>query len=311
MKKYSGEIGLILVSIIWGSGFVGTQLSLDGGLTPLQILTIRFSIASLILGILFFKQIKANINKEILKEGSILGIFLFLAFATQTIGLQYTTPSKNAFITAASVVIVPFIGFVLYKRKLDKIGIISSLVALIGIGILSLESDFSVNIGDALTLLSAVGFAFHIFKTSEFAVRHNAVVLSVVQFSVAFILSLGVQIFIGEVKIQAQAIGYLGVLYLSIFSTIIGFLSQTICQKKVDSTRTALILSTEAVFGTIFSIILLNEEITAKLIIGSILIFGSIITAETKLSFLKSKDKKYSEEYEDKDDDYHLEENPF
>ena len=82
----------------------------------------------------------------------------------QTIGLVYTTISKNAFITAANVVIVPFIGFILYKRKLDKIGIISSFIALLGIGILSLQADFSVNLGDVLTFLCAFGFAFQYFS---------------------------------------------------------------------------------------------------------------------------------------------------
>ncbi|MCG6522793.1 DMT family transporter, partial [Vibrio parahaemolyticus] len=151
LKKYFGEIGLIFIAIIWGSGFVATQFALDGGLTPLQIITLRFFLAAIIMNLLFFKQIRANMGTPPPPPPPPLGIFLFLAFTVQTIGLMYTTPSKNAFITAANVVIVPFIGFILYRRKLDKIGIISSLVALIGIGILSLEADFSINFGDFLT----------------------------------------------------------------------------------------------------------------------------------------------------------------
>ena len=54
----------------------------------------------------------------------------------------------------------------------------------------------------------------------------------------------------------------------------------------VDGTRVAIIISTEAVFGTIFSIILSNETVTARMILGSLIIFASVITAETKLSFL-------------------------
>ncbi|TQX72510.1 EamA family transporter, partial [Clostridioides difficile] len=104
MKKYFGEIGLIFIAIIWGSGFVATQFALDGGLTPLQIITLRFFLAAIIMNLLFFKQIRANMGKKLLKAGGILGIFLFLAFTVQTIGLMYTTPSKNAFITAANVV---------------------------------------------------------------------------------------------------------------------------------------------------------------------------------------------------------------
>lgn len=296
-RDYIAQIGLILVAMIWGSGFVGTQLALDGGLTPLQLLTIRFLIGAILINIIFFKTIKENINKEILKKGSILGFFLFIAFTVQTIGILYTTPSKNAFITAANVVIVPFIGYLIYKRKLDKIGIISSLMTLIGIGVLSLESDFSVNIGDILTLICAFGFAFHIFFTSEFASKYNPMALTGIQFTVAFILSLVAQLFMGEMNINADINGYLGALYLGIFSTTIAFLFQTICQRMVDGTKTAIILSTEAVFGTLFSVWILNEIVTSRMILGCSIIFISIIMAETKLSFLKKKELPLTEVY--------------
>lgn len=289
-KGHIAEFGLIIIAMIWGSGFVGTQLALDGGLTPLQLLTIRFFIGAVLINLIFFKQIKENINKEILKSGVILGFFLFIAFAVQTVGILYTTPTKNAFITAANVVIVPFIGFFVYKRKLDKIGIISSIMTLIGIGVLSLEVDLSINIGDFLTLICAFGFAFHIFFTSEFASKYNPIILTGIQFTVAFILSLVCQMFMGEMKIEAQVNGYLGALYLGVFSTTIAFLLQTICQKMVNGTKTAIILSTEAVFGTIFSVLILKEIVTVKMLIGIAIIFTSIIMSETKLSLTKKKD---------------------
>lgn len=287
MKKYIGEIGLFFTTIIWGSGFVGTKLSLDGGLTPLQLITIRFFIATILINTIFYKKIKSNINKDAIKCGAIMGLFLFIAFVVQTIGLLYTTPSKNAFLTAVNVVIVPFIGFFIYRQKLDKIGVISSLITLVGIGVLSLEDDLSINIGDFLTIICAFGYALHIFFTSEFTKKHNPIVLTSVQFSVTFVLSLIVQILLGEGNLNANLTGYVGALYLGIFSTTIAFLLQTICQKRVNETKTAIILSTEAVFGALFSIILLHEVVTPRMIIGSIIIFISIIMAETKLSFLK------------------------
>lgn len=287
MKKYIGEIGLLLVAIIWGSGFAAMSFTLDQGFTPLQIITLRFFISALLINIIFFKQIKENISKESIKAGCILGVFLFIAFVVQTIGLVYTTASKNAFITAANVVIVPFIGFFIYKRKLDKIGIISSITTLVGIGILSLHTDLSVNIGDLLTLVCAFGFAFHIFFTSEFATKHNPIVLTGVQFTVTFILSLITQVIMGEGAITGNPSGYYGIFYSAVFCTTIAFLSQTICQKRVEGTKTAIILSTESVFGAIFSVIILHEVMTFRMIIGCIIIFVSIIAAETKLSFLK------------------------
>lgn len=289
MKKYIGEVGLFSIAIIWGGGFIGTKLALDGGLSPIQSLTLRFLIASIILGVIFYKKIRENITKESIVAGALLGLFSFVGFSTQTIGLVYTTVSKNAFITAVNVIIVPFIGFILYKRKLDKIGVFSSFMALIGIGVLSLESDFSVNLGDFLTFICAIGFAFHIFFTGEFSKKYNSYVLTVTQFVVAFILSFVLQIITGQTKLEANIIGFVGAFYIGVFSTAIAFLLQTICQERVDQTRSAIILSTESVFGTIFSIIIFKEILTLRMIIGCSIIFASIIIAETKLSFLKKK----------------------
>ena len=289
MKKYIGEVGLFAIAIIWGSGFIGTKLALDGGLTAIQTLTLRFFIASIILGIVFLKRIKENITKESLIAGSLLGLFSFMGFVAQTVGLVYTTVSKNAFITTANVVIVPFIGFILYRRKLDKIGIISSLMAFIGIGVLSLEPNLSINLGDFLTFLCAIAFAFHIFFTGEFSRKCDSYVLTVTLFVVAFILSFISQIIYGQGQLQTTPIGFMGALYLGIFSTAIAFLLQTICQSKVDQTKAAIILSTESVFGTIMSVIIFHEILTPKMIIGCIIIFISIIVSETRLSFLKKK----------------------
>lgn len=287
MKKHMGEIGLFTIAIIWGSGFIGTKLALDGGLSPVQTLTVRFFIASLILGTIFFKQIRKNIDKKSLIGGILLGIFSFIGFSTQTMALLYTTVSKNAFITAVNVVIVPFIGFFIYKRKLDKLGIISSFIALSGIGILSLQADFTVNFGDFLTFLCAIGFAFHIFFTGEFSEKYNTYVLVVTQFVVAFLLSAILQIFTDQINIDATTMGIMGALYLGVFSTAVSFLLQTICQSKVEQTRSAIILSTESLFGAILSVLLLHETVTIRMVIGCIVIFFAIIISETKLSFLK------------------------
>ena len=162
----------------------------------------------------------------------------------------------------------------------------SSFMAIVGIAVLSLSADFTVNLGDVLTLLCAFGFAFQIFFTSEFVKNHNAVALTAIQFFTAFVLSFIAQIFMGELSIHSTTSGYMGILYLAVFSTTVCFLLQTICSKMVDGTRVAIILSTEAVFGTILSIIILGEPVTFRMIIGSLIIFASVITAETKLSFL-------------------------
>lgn len=288
MRKYAGEIGLLLVAVIWGTGFVAGAVSLET-MTPYQVMAIRFFIGACLMSVIFMKHFR-SLTRSAVGAGIVLGIFLFFAFMLQTLGLQYTTPSKNAFLTAVNVVIVPFIGYMLYRRGIDKFGLIGAVLAILGVGVLSLEMRLSLNLGDGLTLLCAICFAFHIFFTCEFVKKHPPIGLTIIQMITAFALSLLVVLFRGEaLHVNIDSKGLLAAVYLGVFSTTLAFLLQTIAQKYTSETKAAIILSTEALFGTLFSILILNEVLTARMIMGSILILAAIITAETKLSFLQNK----------------------
>jgi drug/metabolite transporter (DMT)-like permease len=287
MQKYIGEILLIVTAIIWGSGFVASAVSLEY-YTPYQILAGRFLIGAVILSILFYKKLK-KLNRSTMIKGALLGIFLYLAFALQTVGLQFTTPSKNAFLTAINVVIVPFIGFLFYKRKIDVFELMGAVLAIIGVAVLSLKLSSEVNIGDLLTLCCAVGFAFHIFYTAKFVKNEDPVVLTIVQMVVAAVVGCVVVLFRGESSFSLETEGMMNLLYLGIFSTTIAFLMQTVAQKYTTETKAAIILSTESFWGMAFSVVILSEVMTYKMIIGAILILCAIIISETKFGFLNKK----------------------
>lgn len=284
MKKYIGEIGLIITAIIWGSGFVGSAMALET-YTPYQILAGRFLIGALLLCAVFYKKLKF-MTKSVLLKGTILGVFLYIAFALQTVGLQFTTPSKNAFLTAVNVVIVPFIGLALYKRKLDIFEVMGAFLAMFGVAILSLQWSAGVNIGDFLSFCCAIAFAFHIFYTSQFVKNEDPIVLTIVQMAAAAVIGFVVVLLKGEMAFSMDPGGLSSLLYLGIFSTTIAFLLQTVAQKFITETKAAIILSTESLWGMVFSVILLSEVLTIKMGIGAVLILGAIILSETKLSFM-------------------------
>lgn len=287
MKKYLGEIGLIITAIIWGSGFVASAVSLDY-YTPYQIMAGRFLIGTLILSIVFYKRLK-RINKSLLIKGIVLGSILYLAFVLQTIGLQYTTPSKNAFLTVINVVIVPFIGFFLYKKKIDLYELIGAVLAVIGIAVLSLQLSSEVNIGDLLTLACAFGFAFHIFYTAKFVENEDPVLLTLIQMFTATMIAVLFVLFSGEIAFSMAPAGLMPLLYLGVFSTTIAYLLQTVAQKYISETKAAIILSTEAFWGTAFSIIILSEVMTVRIGVGATLILLAIIITETKPTLLPRK----------------------
>lgn len=280
-----GEIALTITAIIWGSGFVASSISLEY-FTPYQILAGRFLIGAIVLTVIFHKKLK-NINKSTMIKGAVLGIFLYLAFALQTVGLQFTTPSKNAFLTAVNVVIVPFIAFVIYKRKIDMYELMGAILAMVGVGILSLKLSAGINIGDLLTLGCAFGFAFHIFFTAKYVKDSDPVSLTLIQMMTAAIIGVIVVLFRGETSFVIEKEGMFSLLYLGIFSTTIAYLLQTVAQKMITETKAAIILSTESFWGMVFSVAILDETMTIKMVIGAILILTAIIISETKIPFLK------------------------
>lgn len=275
MKKGTAIGGLVLVTLIWGGGFIASDMALES-LGPFQIMMLRFLLASILMGIGSIKVLK-TIKKEEIIAGSLMGVALFTAFALQIVGLQYTTPSKNAFLTSLNVVMVPFIAFIILKKKIGFKGILGAVLSVIGVAVLSLQGDFSLGLGDTLTLICAIGFAFQIFLTSQFVQKYRVPVLNCVQMTVSFILSfIGMFIF-HETHFQITTKGTLSVIYLGAVSTAICYLIQTVCQKYVDETKAAIILSMEAVFGTVFSVIILHEVITLRMVIGSMIILTAVI----------------------------------
>jgi drug/metabolite transporter (DMT)-like permease len=252
---------------------------------------VRFLLASVLMGMISMGQHKKEGKLEkragAIKAGILMGIALFAGFALQIIGLQYTTPSKNAFLTALNVVIVPFIAFIILKKKVGMKGIIGAIMSVIGVALLSL----TLSLGDGLTLLCAVGFAFQIFFTGEFVKKYPASVLNMVQMITAFVLSAVSLVIFGENDFQVTTQGWLSVLYLGVISTTVCYLLQTACQKYVDETKAAIVLSMESVFGTIFSIIILHEVITLRMVIGCAIILAAVIISNLSETEGEAKDE--------------------
>lgn len=286
MKKYKGELLMLITAIMWGSGFVGMAMGLEHW-TVLQLMALRFTFAAILLALIFHKKLKM-ISKSVFWKGSILGAILFTAFALQTLGLEYTTPSKNAFLTAINVIVVPIIAYVIYKRRFDRFEITAALIAIIGIGFLSLQDSFTINVGDMLSILCAIAFAFDIFYTNVFVKKEDALALTIVQFFAASILSWIGVVGLGEVPTSASTEGILTVVYLAVFCTLVAYVCQNIGMQYADPTKSALILSTESIFGTLCSVLILNEILTGRMIFGCFLIFLAIVIAEVKPSIKKS-----------------------
>lgn len=287
------DLGLLLVALLWGAGFLFTKRGLDY-ITPLWMMSMRFVGATIIMSIVFYKNFR-KISKSDLKAGLIIGIFLYIAFATQTIGLQFTSISNQAFLTATNVVFVPFLVWAVYKKAPDKFAFIGAALATVGIGLITLKEGLHLNVGDMWTLACAVFFAGHIVSIGFFAKDNDPIALTIVQFAVAAVLSL-VSALITEplpAKIGSEAMFSIG--YMVLASTLLAFLLQNICQKYTPSTHASLILSLESVFGTLVAVVFEGEMFNMQMALGCITVFAAILLIETRFEFLGFGKKESSE----------------
>lgn len=287
-KVLYADLALLFVAIIWGGGFVATKNILDV-LTPFYTSGIRFLIAGVIVGIFSFKKLK-KISKHELKAGLIVGFFMFLGFSFQTVGILYTSAGVSAFITAANVVMVPFMYWGLSKKRPNRFEIMGAVFCFLGIAIISFEWGIGIGIGELLTFICAIGFALQIVAVGHFAKEVDPFILSTIQFLFTSLLSFIIA-FIFEPPLPQFTSTMIGpLLYMSLVSSMLAFTIQNVAQKYTTTTHAAIFLSLEAVFGSLFGILLLGEQATSRFIVGSIIILLSVITSETRLEFVIKKE---------------------
>lgn len=279
------KAALLVATLIWGSTFIIFKDAMNG-LPPLFILAFRYLVATVILSAVFFKKLRL-INKTYLWQGAVLGVFLAAAYIFQTYGLQGTTPGKNAFLTAVYCVLVPFVSWAFFGSRPDRFNFLAAATCLAGIGFVSLDGDMSVNAGDWLTLVGGVFFALHIAFVARFNSDKDAVTLTLVQFFTAGVICGAGSLCFETLPSSVPPAAWTEIIYLAVCGTAIAMLLQNVGQKYVSSSSAAIILSLEALFGVLFSVIFGYENLSVKLVIGFALIFFAIITSETKWKFVR------------------------
>lgn len=279
-KSKWADLSLILVAMLWGGGFIAVSDALDT-VTPMYLMTMRMSIAALTF-LLLFPKLK-GMNKTDLKYGFYAAITMFLGFGFQTVGLQYTEVSKQGFLTATYVVIVPFLYWIIYRRMPQKKVFPASFLVLIGIALVGLTEDITLGLGDTLTLCCAVFFAMQIIITAKGVEVVSPFKLAFLQFAYAAVM-FAVTALIFEpfpTSMPPRTVG--AVLYMSVFATFVCFLVQTVAQKHTSPSRASIFLSLESVFAAILGVIMLGEELTGRKLLGFALIFASVLLIEVDL----------------------------
>lgn len=282
------DLSLLFVALIWGATFVLVQNAISF-LEPQSFNAVRFTLAAIMLGLwlMFFEkdQLK-KLDRKLILSGIMLGFWLFIGYAFQTLGLLYTSSSKAGFITGLSVVLVPLLmlGILKQRPSLNSIAGVSAATA--GLYLLTMSDVSSLNIGDGFVLICAAGFALHIVFTGKFSSSYPTLLLTMVQIATVGALSAISAVlfedwkraFNPEVIFSANVL--IALLVTSILATALAFFIQTNFQKHTTATRVALVFAMEPVFAAVTAYFWADERLTYIALAGCVLIFAGMVFAE-------------------------------
>lgn len=278
MNRQKANLLCLLTALIWGGGFVATDIALET-FTPFAMLVLRFVFAA-ILGWIPLWLRHEKISRQAWKTGILSGILLYLAFAFQTFGMACTTAGMNAFLTSVNVVFVPFIVWICFHRKPDAVVFLASLLCLGGIGCLSLSSgSFGFGFGDLLSLTCAFFFAAQIVSLSK-AGEDSALAINAIQLTSAAACSIPFGLATSwPASVSLPAIG--SIVYSVVLSTFVCYLMQTTAQQYTSPAAASILLATESLWANLFSFLFLHEAKTPVMIFGGLLIFISVLLVES------------------------------
>jgi drug/metabolite transporter (DMT)-like permease len=283
VNRRKADLGLLFNAVVWGSTFVLVQSALKD-ISPLLFLALRFSLATLALLILLRGRPGLRFDWKTFGAGSLAGFFLFAGYILQTWGLRLTTAPKSAFLTGLTSLLVPLLASLVYRNRPQVSEVVGVLVATAGLALMTLESRIgSVNRGDVLSILCAVGFAAYIVTLGHFSERMRFELLSVSQLAAAAVLALSLFWWAEKPQLTWRPAVVYAILITGLFATALAFTIQAWAQQFTTSTRTALIYMLEPVFAWITSYLLVGEGLSGRAAVGAALILGGVVLVEMKL----------------------------
>ena len=276
---------LILVTIVWGSTFLIVKDTVET-VNEYLIVFIRSALAFIAM---FIFQLLNNwrklFNWKGFIYGSIMGVLMAITYGAQTIGLKYTSTGHSAFITSSAVILVPFILFFIYKAKLLKIDMIAVGIVFIGLFLLTYDLETKMNIGDIITIITALSYAFHVVFAGQFVKKADTMTLVTYQFFAATVVGLIAFLISDHETVNISTKAWSSLIYLGLIGTLFCYFITVWVQKYVSSLKVAIIFSLEPVFAAIFGYFIINEILNPKELIGASFILAGVIVH----SILKNK----------------------
>lgn len=277
-RQLRADLMLLMITVFWGASYMLTKMGLET-LQPFNLTALRFVIAFAVSGAVFYKHILMA-DKKVVKYSFILAIILFSVFISVSFGMKTTSASNAGFLVSLSVVLIPILSYIFLKQKIEKKVIVGVCLAVVGIALLTLNSELRIGFGDLLCILCALLFAVHVVVTGVYTRDVDSIALGVLQLGFVGLFSTVFSMFTEAIKLPDNSTSWIAVLSLSILCTAVGYIVQAAAQQYTSATHTGLILALEPVFSAVFAYIFLGEILAPRGYVGAAILLASVLIAE-------------------------------
>lgn len=267
---------LLAVTAAWGSTFFLIKDILDR-IPVLDFLAVRFALATLAMGLVAPRSV-LGLPRDARRHALALGALYGLGQILQTAGLAHTSASVSGFITGMYVVATPLFASWLLRTRIPMLTWAAVGLATVGLGVLTLRG-FALGQGELLTLVAAMLYALHIVGLGAWSQPDRALGMSIVQIGVIAVLCFVATVPDGIVLPETGA-DWFAMGYMAIVAGALGLLGQTWAQAHLAPTRTAIIMSTEPVFASLFAVWLGGESLTVRMLLGGALVLTAMLLVE-------------------------------
>lgn len=284
-RQARADLALLVITLVWGTSFVLMQESVRL-VPPYRFLAWRFGLASIVMLALYGRRLLQAPRRQVMAASGI-GVTLFVGYAAQIIGLQYTTAARSGFVTGLAVVMVPFAALLLLHQRPSLAALVGVTLAGVGLFLLSwpgLGGESSALLrGDLITLVCSVAFALQIVLVGKHAPNMEAMTLATAQLVAVALLS--ALFSLSEAASAAPPLWlWGGVAFLAVAGTALAFTVQSKAQRFTSPTHVGLIFAMEPVFSGLFAWLVTGEVLTGRSLLGCGLILAGMVVAEARSS---------------------------
>ncbi|MGE7687301.1 DMT family transporter [Peribacillus simplex] len=286
--QLKADLAILMITFFWGASILLTKIGLNH-IQEYNLIALRFLIAFFISGIVFYKHL-IKIDFKTVIYAFILASILFLIYIFATFGTKYTSVSNAGFLMSLTVIFIPVLEFINFKQRPEKKVVVGILLTILGISLLTLNSELRIGFGDLLCILCALFYAVYILVTGAMTKHVDSISLGVLQLGFVGLFAFVFSMFMEKPRLPDTFESWFAVLVLSIFCTAITFIVQIIAQQYTSPTHIGLIFTLEPVFSAGIAYIFTGETLDLKGYLGATLILLSVLIAELDFkSLLKQK----------------------